>query len=324
MKFSLKIKSILVLFVGFLVIFLFFLLTFIKIIFLPPKDFPYNYHIHVDKGKNLAEIAAQLKDEKIIRSSTFFIILTKINGKEMRIMPGDYFFKEPVDVLKIINRLSSSDFLSKSVKITIPEGMTAIDIAEIFRNFDNFDTDRFMNLVEDQKLEGYLFPDTYLFLDSMTEKDVIENMKNNFDSKLSGFFEEVGKSGRNLSDIINMASIIEKEISNSDNRKIVSGILWKRLDKGMPLQVDAVFYYIDGEKNSKVNYDDLKTDSLYNTYLYKGLPPTPICNPGLDAIRAALEPEDSLYWYYLSGKDGNTYFAKTFEEHKINRDRYLK
>ena len=324
MKFSFKIKSIFFLFLGFLVFLLFFLLTFLRLIFLPPDNFPYNHHVHIDKGKNLSEIANQLKDEKIIRSSTFFIILAKIDGKEEKIRPGDYFFKEPIDALKIINRLTDSDFLSKSVKITIPEGMTAVSIAEIFKDFDNFDTDRFINLIEDQKLEGYLFPDTYFFLDSVTEKDVIENMKGNFDKKLSDFFEEVGKSGRSLSDIINMASIIEKEISNSDDRKTVSGILWKRLDKGMLLQVDAVFYYIDGKKDSKVNFDDLKIDSPYNTYLYKGLPPTPICNPGLDAIRAALEPEDSPYWYYLSGKDGKIYFAKTFEEHKINRAKYLK
>ena len=324
MKFSLKIKSILFLFLGFLVFLLFFLLTFLRLIFLPPDDFPYNHHVYIDRGKNLSEIADYLKDEKIIRSSTFFIILAKIDGKEVKIRPGDYFFKEPIDALKIINRLTNSDFVSKSIKVTIPEGMTAIGIAEIFKDFDNFDADKFINLAKNQKLEGYLFPDTYLFLDSVTEKNVIENMKSNFDKKLRDFFEEVGKSGRNLSDIINMASIIEKEISNSDDRKKVSGILWKRLDKGMPLQVDAVFYYIDGEKNSKVNFDDLKIDSLYNTYLYKGLPPTPISNPGLDAIKAALGPEGSSYWYYLSGKDGDTYFAKTFEEHKKNRAKYLR
>ena len=120
-----------------------------------------------------------------------------------------------------------------------------------------------------------------------------------------------------------MASIIEKEVADYKDRRIVSGILWKRLKAGMPLQVDAVFPYIKG-KAGRVFFEDLKIDSPYNTYLYKWLPPTPICNPGLDAIDAARNPVESPYWYYLSDKKGITYFASTFDGHKINRAKYLR
>jgi len=116
--------------------------------------------------------------------------------------------------------------------------------------------------------------------------------------------------------------LIEKEVPDSDDRKIVSGILWKRLELGMALQVDAVFPYITGKQ--KVLLEDLKIDSLYNTYLHKGLPPGPISNPGLDAIDAARNPKESPYLYYLSGNDGKTHFAKTFSEHLRNKEKYLK
>ena len=130
------------------------------------------------------------------------------------------------------------------------------------------------------------------------------------------------KAGDVSKDIVIMASLIEKEVPDSDDRKIVSGILWKRLDIGMPLQVDAVFPYLTGRR--EILSDDLKIDSPYNTYLYKGLPPGPIANPGLDAIEAARNPKSSSYFYYLSGKDGKTHFAKTFAEHLKNKEKYLR
>ena len=137
-------------------------------------------------------------------------------------------------------------------------------------------------------------------------------MRDNFQKKAG----DVGQ------DTVIVASLIEKEVPDSNDRKIVSGILWKRLEIGMALQVDAVFPYITGKR--EVLLDDLKIDSLYNTYLYKGLPPGPIANPGLDAIDAARNPKETPYLYYFSGQDGNTHFAKTFAEHLRNKEKYLR
>jgi len=161
-------------------------------------------------------------------------------------------------------------------------------------------------------MEGYLFPDTYLFLPFAETEQIIGTMTDNFKKKAG----DVGK------DIVIMASLIEKEVPDIGDRKIVSGILWKRLKLGMALQVDAVFPYITGKQ--KVLSDDLKIDSPYNTYLHKGLPPGPISNPGLDAVEAAKNPQETSYLYYLSGKDGKTHFAKTFAEHLKNKEKYLR
>jgi len=120
-----------------------------------------------------------------------------------------------------------------------------------------------------------------------------------------------------------MASIIEAEARTTESRRIISGILWKRISLGMPLQVDSTFVYINGKNTYELTSDDLKIDSPYNTYVYKGLPPTPIGNPGLDAILAALYPKTSKYLYFLSSKSGDMYYATTFEQHKRNKELYL-
>ena len=120
-----------------------------------------------------------------------------------------------------------------------------------------------------------------------------------------------------------MASIIEKEAHTSDDRRVISGILWERLKIGMPLQVDATFLYINGKNTYDLSVDDLAIDSPYNTYKYAGLPIGPIGNPGLDSLEAALAPMTSPYLYYLSDKSGKTYYARTFNEHKRNREKYM-
>lgn len=196
------------------------------------------------------------------------------------------------------------------VKVTIPEGYTVKDIAEKFNRFNNFDKENFLKIAK----EGYLFPDTYFLTGKETEENIIKKMEENFKIK----------AGEARPEIIIMASLLEREARTIEDRKIISGILWKRLEAGMPLQVDAIFSYIIDKTSAELTLDDLKIDSLYNTYLYKGLPLAPICNPGLDAIDAAENPIDSLYWYYLSDKNSIIHYAKTFEEHKQNKFRYLR
>ena len=135
--------------------------------------------------------------------------------------------------------------------------------------------------------------------------------------------QDLSAFGRPLSDVIIMASLIEEEARTDDTRRKVSGILWKRLQKGMPLQVDGVFPYIFGDKPYDLTNGDLLIDSPYNTYKYIGLPPTPISNPGLAAILAAVTPITTPYWYYLSDRDGNMHYAVTHDEHLVNRVKYL-
>ena len=275
-----------------------------------PKNFPSGQTTVIEKGTGLAEISGKLKEGEFIRSKYAFALYARVLNKSKKIKYGKYLFNEPVSIFALASRLTKGEFGFKPVKVTVAEGLTAKEIAEKFNNFENFDKKEFLE--KTAGLEGYLFPDTYLFLPGAETEQIIGTMRDNFKKKAG----DVGQ------DTVIMASLIEKEVPDSGDRKIVSGILWKRLKLGMALQVDAVFPYITGKR--EVLLDDLKIDSPYNTYLYKGLPPGPIANPGLDAINAARNPKESPYLYYLSGQDGKTHFAKTFAEHLKNKERYLK
>lgn len=280
-------------------------------LFSKPDDFHNNSLVRIEDGLTLSQIGARLKERKIIKSNFFFTAFAKITGREDGIKAGDYFFEKPISLFVVVSRLSSADFGLEPVRVTVWEGMALKDIAEVFSGFENFNKKKF--LAETDGMEGYLFPDTYFFLPNAGTEAIIRAMRNNFSRK----------AGEIDYDTLIMASIIEREAADRGDRRIISGILWKRLKTGMPLQVDAVFPYIKG-KAGRVFFEDLKIDSPYNTYLYKGLPPTPICNPGADAIDAARNPVESPYWYYLSDKKGVTYFASTFKGHKTNRAKYLR
>lgn len=281
-------------------------------IFSSPNNYLQDQVIRIEKGFSLFQVAQLLEENEIIKSAKTFVVLAKVTGNETEIKSGDYSFSDPSSVYDAMERLCAADFGIAPVKVLVLEGYTLDDISNLFDNFENFDKQKFLKRTIG--MEGYFFPDTYFFLPNADEEEVINTMRKNFD-------EKVGEVDHG---ILTMASIIEKEIANYGERRIVSGVLWKRIDVGMPLQVDAVFPYIIGKKSSELTLEDLKVDSPYNTYLYKGLPPAPICNPSLDSIEAAKNPEDSPYWFYLSDKTGKTHFSKTFEEHKIYKAKYLK
>jgi UPF0755 protein len=172
--------------------------------------------------------------------------------------------------------------------------------------------------------EGYLFPDTYYFYKNSSLDVVIQKMKDNFNSKIDdGLIKEIENQGKTLYDVLKMASILEREVVSDDDRVIVSGIFWKRIKLGMPLQADITIAYILGIDKWKYSSEDIKINSPYNTYTNLGLPPTPICNPGLSAIRAAIYPKQTDYLYFLSAPDGTTIYAKTLEEHNRNKAKYL-
>lgn len=298
-----------------------------------------NKIIVVEEGSSLGEIAIELKNNEIIKSKFVFKAMVRFIGGEYSAKSGNYFFKEPQNVLTVARRVVEADFMVMPVKVTIPEGSTIDEISEILQNtISDFDKEDFLKLTKGQiffdnsisdkpvvSLEGFLFPDTYLFFPNVKNSQIIKEMRRNFDAKItSEIKEEIDKRGLNIYDVITMASLVEEEARLPDTRRIVSGILWKRLKAGMALQVDAVFPYIIGKNTFEITLDDLKVDSPYNTYLYAGLPIGPISNPGLDSILAAVYPKDSDYWYYLSDKEGNMHYAKTFEEHKANKEKYLR
>jgi UPF0755 protein len=279
--------------------------------------------VEIPGGYGGVAIASLLKKEGLIKSETLFLLSLRYFGNETSIPAGTYLFKEPMNVMRVAARFSEGDHGISRMKITIPEGLTAREMADIFAgNLPRFDKTEFIANAE--KKEGYLFPDTYFFFSNATSGPVIEALDKTFILRTKDLQVEASIDKKNWHDIITMASIIEEEAVTSEDRRLVSGILWSRMDKGMRLQVDAPFVYLLGKGSAELSVDDLKTDSPYNTYTHDGLPPAAIANPSLDAIDAALHPTETKYLYYLSGLDGTMHYAKTFEEHKVNKEKYIR
>jgi UPF0755 protein len=293
--------------------------------FRAPRNFPPSIVITIESGKGLTEIAQELKDKHIIQSPFWFnnfVISLKL---ERKIVSGDYYFDRPLNVYQVAKRITSGEFSIEQIKTTIPEGSSVFDISDIIlKNYPEFDSSQFILLAK--KKEGYLFPDTYKFGSTVTPQNVIDVMTANFNKKIKDeniqtAFADYGKP---VNEIITMASLLEGEARQMRTRQIIAGILWERIRRGMPLQVDATFRYVNGKTSKNLTIDDLKIDSPYNTYLYKGLPPTPISNPGLDSILAAATPIATKYLYFLTDSEGKMHYAETFEEHQINVEKYLR
>ncbi|MFA6397283.1 MAG: endolytic transglycosylase MltG [Candidatus Paceibacterota bacterium] len=306
-----------------LLVLLIFLVTSFRFLISAPSNFPIDKIYTVEEGSSLTKASNDLRESNIIRNKNAFQFFSILFGDDKNIIAGDYFFDKKMNVIEIALRISKGYRNLNEIKITIPEGYSVKEMSEtLSEKLPYFNKEEFMNMAKDK--EGYLFPDTYFLYPKSKTSEIIKIFEDNFDKKIKSINDDLEKTDKNLKQIITMASIIEKEANKDGDREVVSGILWKRIKIGLPLQVDATFLYINGKGSSDLTVDDLKIDSLYNTYKYKGLPPGPICNPGIKSILAAIYPESSPYLYYLHDKDGNIHYAKTFAEHKKNKSLYLK
>lgn len=299
----------------------------------------------ISKGDSVMAVAKSLKKEGFIQNELYFIFYIFSQGASSNVQAGDYILNPGMSVKEISDKFLEGSTLQ--ITVTIPEGWGMREIEKevgeklqsniIINNQKVTDYkekfDFLKDAPDDAGLEGFLFPDTYKFASGSTSEDFIESALYNFGRKLTTDLRlEIQKQEKSIFETVTMASLIQKEVTDEEDMRLVSGILWKRLEIGMPLQVDATIIYLTcaelvecaDKKSSQVLLEDLKIDSLYNTYLYLGLPPGPIANPGIQAIKAAVLPENSDYLYYLSAPDGTTFFSKTLEEHNRNKFKYLK
>ena len=288
----------------------------------------------VSKGDSAKVIAENLKDTDLIKNPFLFRLYIFLALSQYSLKPGEYELSSKMPIRDIGDTLVLGGV--NEVIITIPEGFSLKQVEDRLVGAGLAKRDELMNykfskdvppILSDKpksvSLEGYLFPDTYRFFKDATLSDVISKMIDNLSNKLTPDLKTAIKnSSYSTYEILTMASLIEKEIPKDSDRSIVAGILWKRLKAGVPLQVDATLVYITG--HNELYEADRKINSPYNTYLYRGLPKGPIANPGLSTIKAAIFPETSPYWYYLSTKDNTTIFSKTLEEHLRNKAIYLK
>ncbi len=290
----------------------------------PPRSFPVDQFIEIEKGSGLSTVARILKQEQVIRSSQVFQIIVKVSGNAQSLRAGDYVFERPMSVWTIARHVARGIYGKNFVRLTIPEGSSLQDIATIAEaHLVDFNPDYFIE--QAIPYNGYLFPDTYFLFPSTTEDELIARMRDEFSTKIKEAYSEniTTMTPELLRDKVIMASIVEREAAGKDDSAIIAGILYKRIKIGMPLQVDASFAYLFNKESSELTLDDLKFDSPYNTYTNKGLPPGPLGNPGLLALDAAFHPAQSPYLYYLHDSDGNAHFAKNFNEHISNKKKYL-
>ncbi|MBL7155417.1 MAG: endolytic transglycosylase MltG [Candidatus Portnoybacteria bacterium] len=275
----------------------------------------------IEKGEGLREIAADLEKEGLIRNKIYFKYYVFCKGWAARLQAGQYTLSPSLNITQIAETIVKGKAASQEITITIPEGFT---LKQIDARLTKAGLIEAGELLKQSQLEGYLFPDTYRFNQEATLDEIISKMRDNFDRKLDeDLRNEIAKQGKTLKEIIIMASLLEKEVATDQDRQIVSGIFWQRLKNSYPLESCATIAYILGIDKWRYSMTDTKVESPYNTYQNIGLLPGPICNPGLSAIEAAVYPEPSDYYFFLSKPDGQTVFSQTLEEHNENKAKYL-
>jgi UPF0755 protein len=279
--------------------------------------------LQIDKGMPVQAIAKRASDVNLVRSSFLLYALLTYSYDPTSIYAGIYRFDEPKNVFEVAKKLASNEVDASLQRITIPEGVTRKEIAKIAQTkIKDFDVTVFLEQTKNN--EGYLFPDTYFVSIDSTAEQFVTLLMDTFLLKVAPYKDKIEQSNFSEYEVLILASILEREANDEVSMKMVSGILQNRLEIGMALQTDASIEYVLNKTLQELEPDDLKIDTPYNTYLYPGLTPTPIGNPGLQAIEAVLEPTVSKYMFYITGDDGMFYYAKTFEEHKKNISKYLK
>lgn len=291
-------------------------------LFAPPHAFPSGKVVVVSRGEDVPTIAAHLSEAHIVAHPRVLSLLLRLLGTATKVQAGAYSFTVPQSALTVAYRLSAGTYGISPARVTLLEGMTVQEYAgRVAAALPEITAEEV--IAAGKSYEGYLYPDTYIFPPGADAETVVTAARTAFSAHLNPLLPDIAASGHTLSDVVIMASLIEREARTSESRRMVAGILWNRIKANMPLQVDAVFGYIFNRSTYSPSYADLKVASPYNTYIHTGLPPGPISNPGLDAIDAAIHPTPSLYLYYLTGRDGQMHYAKTYAEHQANQRKYL-
>ncbi len=280
----------------------------------------------IKQGDGFRTIAGNLYADHLIRSRTAFDFFALLGGRALALKPGLYRLDATMSAPHILDALSGGE--AGEATVTIPEGSNIYNIDAILSASLVIHPGDLINFHADGALEGKLFPDTYQFYTDANVKDVVQEFIDNYNAKALPLLSADPQNAKQ--DLI-LASILEKEVPDPNDQKVVAGILLKRLGAKMPLDVDATICYAKFMRNQSSTPScypltalDFKMDSPYHTHLYRGLPPGPIGNPGVSAIMAAIHPVVSPYWYYLSDpKTGKTIFAKTLDEQNQNRVKYL-
>lgn len=276
----------------------------------------------VENGQGIREIAKNLHDQGLIKDQVAFFLLTKKLDLDKKIEAGDYRLSPSMSADQIATDLTHGIL---DIWVTIPEGQRADEISDTLKNkIPSYDETWRAKLEEN---EGYLFPDTYLIPKDATVDLVIKTMRDNFDNKYAAL--NINKTNLSKDQIVTIASLVEREAKNDNDRPLVASVILNRFDIGMKLDIDATIQYALGYQADEKRWwkrsltqNDLLLNSPYNTYTHAALPPTPISNPGLASLEAVVNPAITNFLYYISDAKGNNHYATTLEGHRENIKKY--
>ncbi len=300
--------------------------------------------VTIPTGSGVRAISRLLEDQQLIRHRLAFELAVGLAGLSKNLQAGTFELSPSMSATEI-GRAIARGRAVKELSLTLVEGWTSSQIGEYLAKQGIGTREEFIShaSVQDSRtilpnerfdflvgrppgatLEGYLFPDTYRVFPDVSQPEVINKMLSNFGAKLSPELRsDVVRAGRSLHDVVTLASIVEREVRSEQDRRMAADIFWRRLSAGIPLQSDATVNFVTGKSALQPSSADLEVDSPYNTYKYRGLPPGPIGNPGLNSIKAAVSPEPNPYFFFLTDPAGAVHYAQTFEEHLTNKKKYL-
>lgn len=299
-----------------------FFLAFVR---LAPPGPPRSVDIRVERGEPVSSVVSKLKEKGVISNERLFVLWSRLLAVERKIHWGRYVFDLPLSPREVLDQM----VLGRGVfrRVTVPEGLTVSEVATLLDATGVARRDRLLAEalkpdllsrlgLESRGIEGYLFPDTYYFTPHATEREILNAMTDQFrENFTSPMRERLRELGWSLHDLVTLASLIEKETGNEAERALVSAVFHNRLKRKIPLQSDPSVIYGLKKFSGQLSRRDLESPSPYNTYRIPGLPPAPICNPGLASLTAALNPADVPYLYFVSKNDGSHVFSVTLEEH---------
>ena len=288
-------------------------------------------HLVVPSGANAEQVVDLLVEKKLVDSKFKYLLYARLNGAATQPKAGEYDLSVGTSYAQLA-RLLARGPTRQELTIRIIEGWTISEVEETLKKLgvdvrpSDFLAERFeqefeflRGLPKGATLEGYLFPDTYRVWEDELPDGLLRRQLQEFQLKTAGFEVAAKQQQRSFHDVVILASMIEKEARHDEDRAIIAGIFMNRLKVGMALQSDATLNYVIQSGRMRLTTEELKNESPYNTYKYRGLPPGPICNPGQASLEAALHPAATDYWYFLTDAEGKTYFGRTLEEHSLNR-----
>ncbi len=287
--------------------------------------------VEIPKGASTLKIARILKENHLIKNDLSFRILSKLSKAEGKMQAGRYQMNTKMNATEIIDNLIEGSVLRDATKFTVPEGFELRQIADRLESLGLINRDKFMELANhgdfnykflqgipkgENRLEGFLFPDTYEIAKGTTEEEILTKMLTRFDTVFTdAYYQRTKELNMTIQEVLTLASIIEREAQLEKERPIISSIFHNRLNKGMLLQSCATVQYVLGERKVNLSLKDIDINSPYNTYKNIGLPPAPIASPGKASLEAALYPSKTDYYYFVVKSDGEHFFSKTYAEH---------